>query len=116
MSRRERRSKARRRARIAAGAGLSVGVAIGAAGPAQATDFPVTNNSDSGVSGDGSLRGEILAANAASGPDRIVFGAALSGTTITLTGNQLGIYDGLEIAGPGADKLTVDADGNDRVF
>jgi hypothetical protein len=116
MSRRERRSKARRRARLAAGAGLSVGVAMGAAGSAQAADFTVSNNSDTGVSGDGSLRGELIAANNNTGQDRILFAAGLSGSTITLTGNQLEIYDGVEIVGLGADKLTVNADHNDRVF
>src|SRR5262252_8405008 len=45
----------------------------------------VTNLSDSGVSGDGSLRGEIAAAKAG---DTITFQQGLSGT-ITLTGGQL---------------------------
>src|SRR5436190_493394 len=43
----------------------------------------VTNNADTGVSGDGSLRGEIAAA-AASG-DTINFAPALNGATISTT-------------------------------
>jgi hypothetical protein len=73
----------------------------------------VTNNSDTGVSGDGSLRGEIAAA--APG-DTIVFDPSLNGQTITLTGGQLEISKNVSIAGPGASQLTVSGDHVNRVF
>jgi hypothetical protein len=47
-------------------------LAIAAPG-AQAQTYTVTNLSDSGVSGDGSLRGEVLAANSHSGADTVEF-------------------------------------------
>src|SRR5262249_21136636 len=51
----------------------------------------VTNNSDTGVSGDGSLRGEIAAA--ASG-DTIEFAGNVQGQTITLTKGKLYVGPG----------------------
>src|SRR5215831_15831598 len=73
----------------------------------------VTNPSDSGGLGDGSLRGEILAA--ASG-DQIVFDPSLSGQTITLSsGTELLLDKDLTIQGLGADQLTVRGN-NNRVF
>ena len=51
--------------------------------PAFAATDVVTNLSDTGVSGDGSLRGEILAAAAG---DTIVFAPGLTGTITLLTG------------------------------
>jgi hypothetical protein len=73
----------------------------------------VTNNSDTGVSGDGSLRGEIAAA--APG-DTIVFDHSLNGQTITLTHGQLTISNDLNIIGPGAGQLTVSGNHGSRVF
>ena len=52
----------------------------------------VTNNSDTGVSGDGSLRGEIAAA--ASG-DTIEFAGNLQGQTITLSKGELALSKNL---------------------
>jgi hypothetical protein len=72
----------------------------------------VTNLSDTGVSGDGSLRGEIAAANAA---DTIIFQPGLSGT-ITLTGGELLLNKNLTITGPGASSLTVSGNNASRVF
>src|SRR5262249_12169923 len=65
----------------------------------------VTTPADTGCWGDGSLRGEILAA--ASG-DQIVFAPSLAGQTITLTsGTELYLAKDLTIQGLGAGLLTV---------
>src|SRR5262249_46308999 len=73
----------------------------------------VTNPSDTGGWGDGSLRGEILAA--ASG-DQIVFAPGLAGQTITLTsGTELYLAKDLTIQGLVAGLLTVRGCGS-RVF
>ena len=75
----------------------------------------VTNLLDTGVSGDGSLRGEIAAA--ASG-DRIVFADSLAGQTITLNPGlgPLLLNKDLTIQGPGADKLTISGNNATEVF
>src|SRR5262249_42089541 len=73
----------------------------------------VTNNSDTGVAGDGSLRGEIAAA--ASG-DQIVFDPSLTGQTITLTnGSELFLNKSLTIQGLGIGQLTISGN-NNRIF
>src|SRR5262245_445828 len=67
----------------------------------------VTNNTDTGVAGDGSLRGEIAASKSG---DTIVFdSAALSGKTIALSKGELTLDHSLTITGLGSTKLTVDA-------
>lgn len=76
------------------------------------TAFTVTNLLDAGK---GSLRQAILDANANEGTDTLNFAPGLSGT-INLTNGELLITDSLEILGPGADMLTVDAQQNSRVF
>jgi len=48
--------------------------------------------------------------------DIITFDPSLAGGTIVLGGSELTISGDLEIRGPGADKLTIDADGRSRVF
>jgi hypothetical protein len=75
----------------------------------------VTNPLDTGVSGDGSLRGEIAAA--ASG-DQIVFADSLAGQTITLeaANGRLLLNKDLTIQGPGADSLTVSGNDATGVF
>jgi hypothetical protein len=75
----------------------------------------VTNLLDTGVSGDGSLRGEIAAA--ASG-DQIVFADSLAGQTITLNAanGRLALNKDLTIQGPGADELTVSGNNATGVF
>src|SRR5262249_30412302 len=73
----------------------------------------VTNNLDTGVAGDGSLRGEIAAAQSG---DTIVFDTSLQGQTITLTSGQLAITKDLDIEGPGADQLAVSGNHQSRVF
>jgi hypothetical protein len=75
----------------------------------------VTNLSDTGVSGDGSLRGEIAAA--ASG-DTITFADSLAGQTIMLdpAKGQLELSKDLTINGLGADQLTISGGDATRVF
>ena len=60
------------------------------------TTFMVMNTQDSGLA---SLRAAILAANANPGSDTLLFTPAMGGT-ITLTGGQLSITDGLTLLGP----------------
>jgi hypothetical protein len=72
----------------------------------------VTNTSDSGVAGDGSLRGEIAAANLSG--DMIVFAVGLAGKTITLNAGKgpLDINKALTIDGAG-NGITVDGAGHE---
>ena len=76
------------------------------------TAFTVVNTNDSGA---GSLRAAIEAANAGGGADTISFDAALAGQTIVLT-DELLISDDLTITGLGADQLTIDGNGDSRIF
>ncbi len=64
--------------------------------------------------GSGSLREALLAANAAPGPDNIVFQAGLSGN-ISLSTGELLITDSVAISGAGA-AITVDGSKATRVF
>jgi hypothetical protein len=73
----------------------------------------VTNNLDTGVVGDGSLRGEIAAATSG---DTINFAPSLAAQTIMLTGGELAITKSLDIEGPGAKQLTVSGNNASRVF
>jgi hypothetical protein len=73
----------------------------------------VTNTSDTGVAGDGSLRGEIAAAAAG---DTFRFAPGLAGQTITLTGGELAITQSLDVEGLGARRLAVSGDNASRVF
>lgn len=78
--------------------------------------FTVTNTGDSPIIGSGSLRAAILEANATVGvDDTIVFAPSVTGT-ITLTGGVIAITDSVTITGPGAAKLTVSGNGQDRIF
>ncbi|MCH8923387.1 MAG: right-handed parallel beta-helix repeat-containing protein, partial [Planctomycetes bacterium] len=74
--------------------------------------FTVTNLNDAGA---GSLRQAILDANRRDGRDTIEFDAAAVGT-IDLTTGSLFIFDDLTINGPGADRLTIDANDQSKVF
>ena len=76
------------------------------------TTFTVTNNDDSGT---GSLRAAIETANSSAGADTVTFDASLTGQTIVL-GDELSISDDLTITGLGADQLTLDGNGNSRIF
>ena len=83
---------------------------------APATIF-VFNTNDSGL---GSLRQAIIDADIFSGPDTIVFHAGVTGT-IKLTSGELLIDpvtkgDTLTIVGPGANKITIDANNASRIF
>jgi hypothetical protein len=80
--------------------------------------FLVTSTADSsGATADGTLRGEIGAANAHFGNNKIVFDASVAGT-ITLRYGELFIASGdnLTINGPGAGTLTVSGSNSSRVF
>jgi hypothetical protein len=79
--------------------------------------FSVTNTLDAGA---GSLRQAILNANAAAGPDQIVFARDVRGT-IALSSGELQITDSVAIVGPGAERLKVSGRGDNtttvkRVF
>ncbi|NLE38056.1 MAG: hypothetical protein GX621_08530 [Pirellulaceae bacterium] len=89
----------------------------------------LVNSLDDVVAADGviTLREAIEAANSntavgdapagsAAMTDVIVFDPSLFGGTIVLGGDQLDILDNLQIRGPGADLLTIDAGGLSRVF
>jgi hypothetical protein len=82
----------------------------------------VTKSSDTGVAGDGSLRGEIAAANSG---DTINFNipksdpgynASTGAWTITLTRGELDITENLTINGPGAGVLSISGNDSSRVF
>jgi hypothetical protein len=74
--------------------------------------WTVSSLLDTGVAGDGSLRGEILAAQSG---DTINFDPSLAGQTIALNG-ELAIAKSLDIEGLGADQLTVSGNNASRVF
>jgi hypothetical protein len=108
---RERRRK-RERGRKSAGAmgAAAIGAAVLAPG-AEADAFTVTNLDNAGP---GSLRRAVNQANANPGLDQVVFQSSLSGD-LTLN-SAVDISDGVEIAGPGANKVRLDADGADRIL
>ncbi len=68
------------------------------------------------ANGDLSLREAVELANLVSGPDVIDFDPQLAGQTITLSLGELVVTDSLTINGLGADQLTIDAQGNSRLF
>jgi predicted outer membrane repeat protein len=120
-----------RRSGAVGGSALLAGGAVGSAvllslfaSPAgAATTFTVDTNADgvanasdctTPVANSCSLR-DALAAATTDG-DVIVFAAALSGQTITLSQGQLDINAGIAITGLGSTNLTVDAATNSRVF
>ena len=65
-------------------------------------------------SGSGSFRRAVNRANANPGLDQVVFQSSLSGQ-LTLD-SAVYISDGVEIAGPGASQVTLDAEGADRIL
>ena len=84
---------------------------------------------DDAVASDGvvTLREAIEAANtnqpvydapagSSSESDIIEFAPSLNGGTIVLSGRELFVTDDLDIRGPGANQLAIDADGRSRVF
>src|SRR5262245_9266152 len=76
------------------------------------TTFPVTNLDDFGA---GTLRQAVLDANAAPGPDEIVFAGTGAAGTITLFGH-LELTGPVTVAGPGAAALTVSGNNLSRIF
>jgi hypothetical protein len=72
----------------------------------------VLNLSDTGVAGDGSLRGEIAAAQWG---DTINFNPGLSGT-ITLSGSELFLNKNLTITGPGASQIGISGNNAVRIL
>src|SRR5207248_2953595 len=69
--------------------------------------FTVTNTANSGA---GSLRQAILDANAASGPDTVIFSLPSGPQIISLQTALPTIFDPLTVLGPGAANLTVRRD------
>jgi predicted outer membrane repeat protein len=107
----ERRLQWERRHKAAGAIGATaIGTVILAPGAAADT-FTVTNLDNNGP---GSFRRAVNLANNNAGLDQVVFQSSLSGA-VTLN-SSVYIYDGVEIAGPGANQLTLDADGNDRIL
>ena len=118
MSRRQQRRRiARRRRHVAAvGGGLAVVATLSTGGVAQAVQtFNVTNLNDAGP---GSLRAAVAAVNAdatdTSAPgDSIVFASGLTGTLHATTGDTTDstfyLHRPVQIVGPGANKVTIDA-------
>lgn len=91
---------------------LLFAIALAAASTAHSATFTVDSLADSG---NGSLRDAIARANASAEPDVIQFDPGLQGT-IDLTGGELVVGGSVSIVGPGADRLTLDANGRSRVF
>ncbi len=77
----------------------------------EAAPFTVTNTDDSGA---GSLRQAVMDAEASAGADEILFDGVTG--TINLNSDLPELTESLTITGPGADVLTIDADGADHVF
>src|SRR5262245_2202262 len=107
----ERRIQRERRRKAAGAIGATaIGTAILAPGAAADT-FTVTNLDDDGA---GSLRQAVYDADANPGLDQVVFQSSLSG--VLALDSAVYVYDGVEIAGPGANQVTVDAQGADRIL
>jgi hypothetical protein len=83
-----------------------ISTALVGAAPAAAQTYTVTNLTDSGIAGDGSLRGEVKAANQHEGADTIDFAPGLIGT-ITISGSGLVVQGPTAIEGPGPAAVTV---------
>ena len=119
----ERRRDSRRGRRAGLAAGVALGATVLFAPSAGAATFEVNSTADAASDAcdtDCTLRDAIDAANADTdgNPDTITFASSISGSTITLDGNQLDITDpeGLTITGPGAANLIIDANHESRHF
>lgn len=103
---------------------LATALALLPAGAGAAT-IAVTTTADGSLPDQCTLRDAIVAANTnaavagcaagEAGDDEIVFAPQVSGT-IALSEGQLTISDRLTISGPGASALTIDAQGQSRIF
>jgi len=91
--------------RVYAGAGM---IALTVAAPCSTFTVSNTNNS-----GPGSLRQALLDANAFPGLDVIQLDVL---GEISISGGQLVVNGDVEIIGPGADQLALDAHGTSRLF
>ncbi|MCA9029903.1 MAG: hypothetical protein KDA66_03790, partial [Planctomycetaceae bacterium] len=90
--------------------------AVEAALPATLVVSTLTDENDGDFSdGDLSLREAIEIANGRAGSEPITFRGDITGT-ILLGGTQLLISDDVTFTGPGADQLTIDAQGTSRVI
>jgi streptogramin lyase len=78
-------------------------------------NYVVTNNTDNGAAGSGSLRDAINRANNDPGPNTITFDPAVTGT-ILLTGGTIPIAGPTTITGPGAGVLAIDGNAANRIF
>jgi hypothetical protein len=90
---------------LGAGLGASIGAVLALPAAAQAEDIPVTNLNDTGS---GSLREALDEANLDTDLDRLVFKSKLSGT-IDLGAPLPVVFEPVDIAGPGARKVSIDA-------
>jgi predicted outer membrane repeat protein len=110
MSQRKSKSptKGQRSVRDLLRSGIGAALALGAA-PALAANHPVASATDA------ALRQAIADANADVSPPVIVDASAISGT-ISLSGGQLDITNGMTILGPGSGSLTIDANDASRIF
>jgi hypothetical protein len=82
-------------------------LALFLAAPAAAQTFTVTKTTDTSVTaGDGTLRGEIRAANEHPGADTVVFAPGVAGQ-ITISSAGYVISGPIEIDGPGSEVLNV---------
>jgi parallel beta-helix repeat protein len=112
-AKRQERLTKRQRATAGAGAAVTATVLSGAvlAPGASAATYTVTSLADDNT--DGTLRYEVQQANTNLGPDDVVFQPGLTGK-INLYEGHIPINDPVNIQGPGAGVITVDAneDGN----
>jgi len=102
----------RRKVVLVTGAAAAAAPVVSLGGAAEAANFTVDNLGDSGP---GTLRQAVLDANAAAGPDVIVFDESLVGTIVLTTGD-IDITDSVTIQGPGADVITVSGNNASRIF
>ena len=112
----ERRVERERRRKVAGAIGATaIGTAVLAPGAAADT-FTVTNLNDSGAPAGppGSFRRAVDNANNNPGLDQVVFQSSLSG--VLALNRAVYIYQGVEIAGPGANQVALDGQGADRIL
>jgi Right handed beta helix region len=85
-------------------------------GAVERPTFVVSNDADAGA---GSLRQQVLDANAVPGANTITFDAnafATTDKTITLTSGEIAITEDISITGPGATAATVSGNNVSRIF